>query len=90
MAVLLRSGRKLDEKRIEKDTKEEKYADFGEEFKQHSSETTEEEKTTRMQLEQQVKKGNPGKRKRLRIMNLKFHSLKGCRRQGLKSNSLDS
>ena len=38
MAVLLRSGRKLDERRIEKkDTEEEKYVDFGEEFKQHSS-----------------------------------------------------
>ena len=62
MVVLLRSGRKLDERRIEKkDTEEDKYAAFGEEFKQHSSETIEEEKTIRMQPEQQVKKGNPGK-----------------------------
>ena len=38
MAVLLRSGKKLDEKRAKKkDTEEEKYADFREEFKQHSS-----------------------------------------------------
>ena len=53
MAILLRSGRKLDERRAEmKDIEEEKYADFGEEFKQHNSKTTKEEKTTRMQPEQ--------------------------------------
>ena len=52
MAVLLRSGRELDERRIEKDTKEENYAEIKEEFKQHSSETTEEEKTAKMQPEQ--------------------------------------
>ena len=53
MAVLLRSGRELDERRIEKkDTEEENYAEIKEEFKQHSSETTEEEKTAKMQLEQ--------------------------------------
>ena len=64
MAVLLRSGRKLDERKAEKkDTEEEKYADFEEEFKQHSSETTEEEKTARMQPEQQVEKENPGEKK---------------------------
>ena len=49
MAVLMRSSRTLDERRVEKkDTGEEKYADFGEGFKQHNSETIEEEKTTRM------------------------------------------
>ena len=52
MAVLLRSGKKHDKRRVEKDTEEEKYVDFGEEFKQHNSETTEEEKTARMQPEQ--------------------------------------
>ena len=67
MAVLLRSGRKLDERRVEKkDTEEEKNADFREEFKQHSSETTEEEKTTRMQLEQQVEKENPRKKEEVK------------------------
>ena len=53
MAVTLRSGRELEEKRVEKkDIEEEKYAEFGGEFKQHNSETTKEEKTTKMQLEQ--------------------------------------
>ena len=47
MAVILRSGRELNEKRVEKrDTKEEKQAEIGEELEQHSSETTKEEKTT--------------------------------------------
>ena len=81
MEVTLRSGRELEEIKVEKkDTEEENYAEIGEEFKQHSSETTEEEKTVKMQPEQQEKK-ILGKRKRLRLMNLKFHSLKGCRRQ---------
>ena len=47
MAVILRSGRKLDERRVEKrDTKEEKQAEIREELEQHSSETTKKEKTT--------------------------------------------
>ena len=67
MAVLLRSGRKLDERRVEKkDTEEGNYAEIREEFKQHSSETTEEEKTTKMQLEQQVEKENPGKKEEVK------------------------
>ena len=50
MAVTLRSGRELEERRVEKqDTEEKNYAEIGEEFKQHSSETTEEEKTTKKQ-----------------------------------------
>ena len=50
MVVLLRSGRKLDERIVEKkDIEEEKYADFGEEFKQLYLETIEEEKIKRMQ-----------------------------------------
>ena len=57
MAVTLRSGRELEERRVEKkDVDEENYAEIGEEFKQHSSETTEEEKTSKMQPEQQIKK----------------------------------
>ena len=57
MAVTLRSGSELEERRVEmKDTEEENYAENGEEFKQHSSETTEEEKTGKMQLEKQVEK----------------------------------
>ena len=43
MIVLLRSGRKLDEIRVEKkDIKEENYIEIREEFKQHSSKTIEE------------------------------------------------
>ena len=64
MAVTLRSGRELEERRVEKkDTEEENYAEIGEQFKQHSSETIEEEKTTKMQLEQQVEKENLRKKK---------------------------
>ena len=38
MAVTLRSGRELEERRVEKkDTEEEKYEEIGEEFKQHNS-----------------------------------------------------
>ena len=40
MVVTLRSGRELEEKIVEKDTEEEKYAEIGEEFKQHISKTT--------------------------------------------------
>ena len=47
MAVIMRSGRELDEMRGEKrDTEEETQAEIGEEREQHSSETTEKEKTT--------------------------------------------
>ena len=53
MAVTLRSGRVLEERRNEKkDTEEEKYADIGEHFKQHSPKTIEEEKGAKIQLEQ--------------------------------------
>ena len=53
MVVTLRNGKELEEKRVEKkDTEEEKYAEIGEEFKQHSSETIEKEKTMKMQPEQ--------------------------------------
>ena len=49
MAVLLRSGRELEERRAEKkDTEEGNYAEVGEEFKKHSSKTTKEEKTSKM------------------------------------------
>ena len=65
MAVLLRSGRELDERRVEKkDTEEENYSEIREEFKHHGSETIEEEKKTKMQPEQQVEKGNLEKKKK--------------------------
>ena len=67
MAVLLRSGRELEGRRVEKkDTEEENYAEIREEFKQHSSKTTEEEKTTKMQSKQQVEKENPGKKEEVK------------------------
>ena len=66
MAVTLRSGRELEERRVEKDTDEENYAKIEKEFKQHSSQTTEEEKTAKMQLEQQIKKANLGKKEEVK------------------------
>ena len=57
MAVILKSGRALDERRVEKrDTEEKKQEEFGEELEHHSSETTEKEKTTEMHPKQQGKK----------------------------------
>ena len=57
MAVILRSGRELDERRGEKrDTEEEKQAEIGEELEKHNSGTTEKKKTTEMQPNQQRKK----------------------------------
>ena len=62
MEVTLRSGSELEERRVEnKDTKEENYAEIGTEYKQHSSENTEEEKTIKMQPEQQLEKENLSK-----------------------------
>ena len=49
MAITLRSGRELEEKRVEKkDIEEKKHAEIGEEFKQYSSKTAEEDKTAKM------------------------------------------
>ena len=49
IAVILRSGRELDERRGEKrDTEEEKQAYIGEELEQHSSRTIEKKKTIEM------------------------------------------
>ena len=56
MAVTLRSGKELEERRNEKkETEEEKHAEIGEELKQHSSEVAEEDRTGKMQ---EVEKGN--------------------------------
>ena len=72
MDVTLRSGRKLEERRIEKkDTEEQKHAEIGEEFKQRGSETTEEDKTAKMQQEQQMEKENLGKREEVKAYNPK-------------------
>ena len=49
MEVILRSGRELDERRGENDTKEKKKAKIGDELKTHSLGTTEKKKTIEMQ-----------------------------------------
>ena len=47
MAVILRSGRELDERRVEKrNTEKEQQLGIRKELEQHSSKTTEKEKTT--------------------------------------------
>ena len=67
MAITLRSGKELEKRRVKKkDTDEKNYEEIGEEFKQHSSETTEEEKTAKTQPEQQIKKANLGKREEVK------------------------
>ena len=67
MAVTLRSGRELEERRNEKkDTEEEKYADIEEHFKQHSLKTTEEEEAAKMQPKIKVEKENPGKKEEVK------------------------
>ena len=49
MAVTLRSGRELKERRNEKkEIEEEKHVEIGEELKQHGSEVAEEDRTTKM------------------------------------------
>ena len=50
MAMTLRSGRGVEERRNEKKkTEEEMHAEIGEEIKQYSSEITEEERTVKVQ-----------------------------------------
>ena len=67
MAIALRSGKELEERiKEKKDTEEEQYANIGEHFKQHSPKTTEEEETTKMQLEKNVEKENPGKKEEVK------------------------
>ena len=67
MAVALRSGKELEERRKEKkDTEEEQYTYIGEHFKQHSPKTTEEEEAIKMQPEKNVEKENPGKKEEVK------------------------
>ena len=57
MAVTLRSGRELDERRVErKNTEEEKQADIGEEHEHNSSEATEKEKSVELHPKKQGRK----------------------------------
>ena len=63
MAVTLRSGRGLEERRDEKKkTEEEKHAEIGEEIKQYSSEITEEERMVKVQEKQLIEEGDRRKK----------------------------
>ena len=70
MAVTLRSGRELEERRNEKkETEEEKHAEIGAELKQHSLEVVEENRTAKIQQEQQVERGNLRKKEEVKAYN---------------------
>ena len=70
MVVTLRSGRDLEERRNEKkETEEEKHTEIREELKQQSSEVAEEYRTTKMQQEPQVEKGNIKKKEEVKAYN---------------------
>ena len=57
MAVNLRSGRELNERRVERENiEEEKQAEIGEEHEQNSSEATEKEKPAKLHPKQQGRK----------------------------------
>ena len=57
MVVILRSGRELDERRIEmKNTDEEKQAEIGDEHEQKSLEVTKKEKSAELHPKQQGRK----------------------------------
>ena len=70
LAVTLRSDRELEERRNEKkETEEEKHAKVGEELKQHSSGVVEEDRTIKMQQDQQVEKGNLRNKEEVKAYN---------------------
>ena len=70
MAVTLRSGRELEKRRNEKkETEEEKHEEIGKELKQNSSEIAEEDRTAKMQQEQQVEKGILRKKEEVKAYN---------------------
>ena len=70
IAVTLRSGRELEEKRNEKkESEKEKHAEIGEELKQHSSEVVEEDRAAKIQQEEQVEKGNLRKKEEAKAYN---------------------
>ena len=70
MAVTLRSGRELEERRNEKKkNEEEKHVEVGEELKQYSSGVAKEERTAKMLQEQQVEKGNLRKKEEVKAYN---------------------
>ena len=54
---------------MKKEIEEEKHEDVGEELKQHSSEGAEEDRTTKMEQEQQFEKGNLRKKEEVKAYN---------------------
>ena len=76
MAVILRSGRDLDERRSEKkDIEEEKQAEIGEEPEQYSSGTTKKKK------QHKCSPISKERRKKLSLAILQSYSLRDCRKQ---------
>ena len=70
MGVTLRSGKELEEMRVEKKvTEEEKHVEIGEELKQNNSEIAKEDRTKKMQQEQQNEKGNIKKKEEVKAYN---------------------
>ena len=70
MAVILRSGRELEERRNEmKETEKEKHIEIGEELKQQSSKVAKEDRSTKKQQEQQVEKTNLKKKEEVKAYN---------------------
>ena len=70
MEVTLRSGRELEERINEKkEINEEKHTEIGEELKQQSSKVAEEDRTTKLQQEHQVEKGNLKKKEEIKDYN---------------------
>ena len=85
MAVILRSGRELDERRVEKgNTEKEQQSGIRKELEQHSSELLRKRKQHKCNL------SSRDKRKKLKLTTLQFPSLKDYRKQSKKSSSLDS
>ena len=91
MAVALKSGRELEErKRKRKTLRKNNMQTLRNTLSNIAQRLQKKRKQKRCSQRKMWKNKIQGKRERLRLMNLKFHSLKGCRRQGLKRNSLDS
>ena len=70
MVVTLRCSRELEERRNKKkEIEKEKHAEIREKLKQHSLEVAEEDRTTKMQQEQQVEKGNLRNKEEVKVYN---------------------
>ena len=91
MVAILRSGREI-ESRKEKDKKKtgkEDKEETGKETKLSSSELPEEVEKEEVQTEQQVQKGELKRNKKNKLACLLFLSLRGFKKQKLRTNSLD-